>query len=199
MALNKEQIIEEALQLLNADGLEGLTLRKLAKRLDVQAPALYWHFKNKNVLITDMADAMLRMEFPEMPPRKKEETWQDWLMQVFIRLRNALLSYTDGGRVVAGAHLATAMANISEEMMKTLLEAGVNLRQSRLIVLTATRFTFGHVMEEQTTVTEKEMQAFHFDPLHQEYPTLAAGIEEYFSEGKTVDDLFIDGLKLIIR
>ncbi|MBY6270109.1 TetR family transcriptional regulator, partial [Parageobacillus thermoglucosidasius] len=51
MALRKEQIIEEALQLLNESGLEGVTLRKLAKRLGVQAPALYWHFNNKAALV----------------------------------------------------------------------------------------------------------------------------------------------------
>jgi len=198
MALNKEQIIQEALTLLNESGFEGVTLRKLASRLDVQAPALYWHFKNKKTLVNEMAEAILQMEFHDLTGRKNDERWQDWLLDIFNRLRKALLSHTDGGRVVAGAHLSLTMAELSDRTMNTLVEAGVNLRQSRLIVLTATRFTFGHVIEEQTIVTEEEMQGFLDEPLNQEYPTVTAGIEEYFSAGKTVDDLFNDGLRLIV-
>lgn len=199
MALKKQQIIKEALNLLDESGLEGITLRKLASRLDVQAPALYWHFKNKNTLVNEMAEAILQMEFHDLTERKNDETWQDWLIKVFNHLRKALLSHTDGGRVVAGAHLSLTMANLSEMTIKTLVNAGVSLQQSRLIVLTATRFTFGHVIEEQTSVTKKKMQNFHAGSFNQDYPTLAASIEEYFSAGKTVDDLFNDGLRLIIN
>ncbi|MFD1413685.1 TetR/AcrR family transcriptional regulator C-terminal domain-containing protein [Oceanobacillus jeddahense] len=199
MALKKQQIIKEALELLNESGLEGVTLRKLASRLDVQAPALYWHFKNKHVLVNEMAETILQTEFHDLTGRKNDEPWQDWLLKLFHRLRKALLSYTDGGRVVAGAHLSLTMADVSELAIRTLVNAGLNLQQSRLIVLTATRFTFGHVIEEQTNITQKEMQDFHVESFNQAHPTLAAGIEEYFSAGKTIDDLFNDGLQMIIR
>ena len=49
-----------ALRLLNEVGLDGLTLRRVAKELNVQAPALYWHFKDKQALLDEMATAMLR-------------------------------------------------------------------------------------------------------------------------------------------
>ncbi len=186
------------MELLNESGLEGVTLRKLASRLDVQAPALYWHYKNKKALVNEMAEAILQLEFHVLSGRKKDEPWQNWMLQTFNRLRKALLSHTDGGRVVAGAHLSLTMSNLSETAMNTLVNAGVSLRQSRLIVLTATRFTFGHVIEEQTSVTEMEMQGFHVESFNREHPTLAAGIEEYFSAGKTVDDLFNDGLRMIV-
>lgn len=92
MALRKEQIIEEALQLLNESGLEGVTLRKLAKRLGVQAPALYWHFNNKAALVNEMAEAILRTEFADLQPRGDDEPWQDWLIHTLNRLRKAMLS-----------------------------------------------------------------------------------------------------------
>lgn len=198
MALKKQQIIKEALELLNESGLEGVTLRKLAKRLDVQAPALYWHFKNKNALVNEMAEAILQIEFSNIHIWNMDESWQDWLILLFNRLRSALLSYTDGGRVVAGAHLSLTMANLSEQAIKTLVEAGLGLRQSRLIVLTATRYTFGHVIEEQTVTTKKEMHDFHFEQFQKAHPLLVASINEYFSAGQTVEDLFNDGLRIII-
>src|SRR5690625_6711762 len=77
MALKKEKIIQEALQLLNESGLEGVTLRKLASRLNVQAPALYWHFKNKKTLVNEMAEAILQTEFYDITERRADESWQD--------------------------------------------------------------------------------------------------------------------------
>ena len=199
MALKKEQIIKEALHLLDDRGLEGVTLRKLASRLNVQAPALYWHVKNKKALVNEMAETILQMEFHDMKTKQEEETWQDWLIRIFNRLRKALLSHTDGGRVVAGAHLSLTMADLSETAINTLVNAGVDLQQSRLIVLTATRFTFGHVIEEQTNITQKELEEFHVEQFNENHPMLIASIEEYFSAGKTIDDLFDDGLRVIIK
>ena len=47
--INKERIVAAALELLNDKGMDALTVRALAARLDVQAPALYWHVRNKPI------------------------------------------------------------------------------------------------------------------------------------------------------
>ena len=44
MPVDKNQILNTALDLLDAVGLEGLTMRRLAQELKIQAPSLYWHF-----------------------------------------------------------------------------------------------------------------------------------------------------------
>lgn len=46
--LSRAQIIEAAIALLDAEGLGALTVRRLARQLDVEPPALYWHFANKD-------------------------------------------------------------------------------------------------------------------------------------------------------
>lgn len=58
--LDKKLVVDTALRLLNEVGLDGLTLRAIAKELNVQAPALYWHFKNKQALLDEMATEMYR-------------------------------------------------------------------------------------------------------------------------------------------
>jgi len=198
MALSKEKIIEESLQLLNEAGLEGVTLRKLANRLGVQAPALYWHFKNKEALVSELAETILRNEFFEIEPSIEGESWQTWLINIFTRLRKALISYTDGGRVVAGAHLSLTMAKISEEAIKTLLNAGISLHKSRLLVLTATHYTFGYVIEEQTTPSPEAISHFDLELFKKNHPFMIQSIDEYFATGRTRDDLFIDGIEIII-
>ena len=59
MALDRQRIVAEAVALLDAEGLDGVTTRKLAARLGVQSPTLYWHLPNKAALVTAIADAIL--------------------------------------------------------------------------------------------------------------------------------------------
>lgn len=47
-----------ALELADAEGIEAVTIRRLAQRLGVTPMALYWHFKNKDELLVGMFDAV---------------------------------------------------------------------------------------------------------------------------------------------
>jgi AcrR family transcriptional regulator len=54
MALHREQILEQACDLFVAEGLDGLSMRKLAKSVGVTAPALYRHYESKEKVILDV-------------------------------------------------------------------------------------------------------------------------------------------------
>lgn len=54
--LSKRAVVDRALKLADADGLESLTIRKLAQDLGVTPMALYWHFRSKDDLLEGMAE-----------------------------------------------------------------------------------------------------------------------------------------------
>jgi TetR/AcrR family transcriptional regulator, tetracycline repressor protein len=54
--LSKATVVERALKLADADGLETLTIRKLAADLGVTPMALYWHFRSKDDLLVGLAE-----------------------------------------------------------------------------------------------------------------------------------------------
>jgi AcrR family transcriptional regulator len=56
--LSRETVVDGALALTDAEGLEGLTIRRLATHLGVTPMALYWHFKNKDELLDALADRL---------------------------------------------------------------------------------------------------------------------------------------------
>lgn len=57
--LNKAQIRASALAIIDADGLAGFSMRKLAAALGVQAPSLYSHYRTKDELLQDVADDVM--------------------------------------------------------------------------------------------------------------------------------------------
>ena len=54
--LSKRTVTERALKLADADGLDALTIRKLAQHLGVTPMALYWHFRSKEDLLEGVAE-----------------------------------------------------------------------------------------------------------------------------------------------
>lgn len=54
--LSKRTVTEQALKLADADGLDALTIRKLAQHLGVTPMALYWHFRSKEDLLEGVAE-----------------------------------------------------------------------------------------------------------------------------------------------
>jgi TetR/AcrR family tetracycline transcriptional repressor len=198
--VSQQRIIDAALELLDEDGLNNLSLRKLAGSLNMQAPALYWHFKNKEVLIDYMAEAILSAEFKELEARKNDEPWQDWLMDVCRRLRSAMLARRDGARVVAGAHLfpAVTLMKLFETSMESLTSAGLEMQQANLIVTTAAHFVFGNVIEQQAAPTQAEVDEFVGGDRLERFPLMKASTHESIKAAMGGYDEFDDALRLII-
>ncbi len=54
--LSKSAVVDRALALADAPGLEALTIRRLAQDLGVTPMALYWHFRSKEDLLMALGD-----------------------------------------------------------------------------------------------------------------------------------------------
>ena len=100
MALSREQVIGAAVDILRRYGLADLSMRRLARELDVQPGALYWHVASKQELLVEVADALLaRIDEPhaERPPAEA-------LASLAVAIRDAVLQVPDGAEVVALAY-----------------------------------------------------------------------------------------------
>jgi len=74
--LTKKAVVDRALALADANGLDGLTIRRLAEDLGVTPMALYWHFRSKEELLAGLADQV----WAEM--NMKVDAAQPWSRQL---------------------------------------------------------------------------------------------------------------------
>lgn len=153
MSTQKKQIVQTALEILNRDGLEGVTLRRLAKELDIKAASIYWHILNKERLLDEMAYAILDEHFGTFEFENDQRDWTEWLDTLAHELRAAMLAYKDGARVVAGAHpdIAVILVKLWDFTARVLQNGGFSLVKSVAITVTMINFTFGSVIEEQAS------------------------------------------------
>src|SRR5580704_2491715 len=105
MKINRDMITRAGLKLLNEDGLEQLTLRRLGIELNVQAATIYWHFKSKEELLDEMATTVLAEGAGNLIPRRSSSDWKIWASTFGKGLRKTLLAYRDGARMVGGTRL----------------------------------------------------------------------------------------------
>ncbi|GAA5059723.1 TetR/AcrR family transcriptional regulator C-terminal domain-containing protein [Nocardia callitridis] len=151
MKLDADAIAEAALGLLDEVGLDGLTMRKVAAVLNVQAPALYWHVKNKRELLDVMARALFVAAMADVEAPRRDEDWREWMCAIAARLRRAMLRYRDGARVLAGTYVNEEVVWRSIELtLRTMEDAGFTTEQAARVFPITLHYTIGFVIEEQT-------------------------------------------------
>ncbi|MEH6376284.1 TetR/AcrR family transcriptional regulator C-terminal domain-containing protein [Streptomyces sp. KLMMK] len=199
--IDRAQVAETALRLLNEVGLEGLTLRRIAKELGVQAPALYWHFKNKQELLDEMATEMFRRMAGSLRD-VDTGTWQGFLAGSARVVRDSLLGYRDGARVFSGTRFTdTGYASPVEEMMQVIVEAGFTPKAAARAWFTVNTYTMGYVIEEQSVYP---VPGGERDPAYElaeralrleDYPLAVEAGEAFFND---LDAGFEEGLHAVV-
>jgi TetR/AcrR family tetracycline transcriptional repressor len=200
MQLKRADVVTGALTLLDTDGLDGLTMRKLGALLGVQAGGIYWHFKNKEALLDAMADR-IAAEITETP--LPAGPWDAQLTEIAHRLRRALLAHRDGARVVAGTYVVEPnTVRGGEQTARILTDAGFPLDRAGWVIFAALYYVLGHTIEEQAQRAaagdwEQRETGLPDTELNRAMDgVIKADPEERFAYGL---ELFLDGVRLRLK
>lgn len=147
--IQRDQVIEAALALLDEVGLEAITTRKLAQKLEVESATLYWHFKNKASLLEEMASAVLAKHH-SLPVPEDIAEWTNWLADNARSFRRALLAHRDGALLHAGTSPARVGGDTFRPKVAYLARVGFTEADAAMILLTLSEYTLGCVLEEQS-------------------------------------------------
>lgn len=85
--LTAPAIVEQAIKIGDTEGLDAVTIRRLATELGVTPMALYWHFKNKEQLLIGMADHLIANFAPKPAD---DRPWQQRLRELMEGLVQVL-------------------------------------------------------------------------------------------------------------
>jgi TetR/AcrR family tetracycline transcriptional repressor len=95
--LDRQLIVRTALELLDEVGLDNLTMRTLADRLNVKAASLYRHVRDKDELLALLGDEISG----EIPLPREGGNWRTQLVEAAWNVRRGLLAHRDAARVLA--------------------------------------------------------------------------------------------------
>src|SRR5438132_11790194 len=94
--LTRDRLVEAALALINEEGLDGLSMRALADRLDVKAASLYWHVRDRRELLELLAESILET----VRPTRGRSGWRTAVLDAGAALRERVRAQKDASRIL---------------------------------------------------------------------------------------------------
>ncbi|MDX6259087.1 MAG: hypothetical protein QOH84_775 [Kribbellaceae bacterium] len=154
-ALSQQQIVGEALKLLDADGLEALSMRKLGTALGAVATAVYWHVATKDELIELVVDHVYaEIEVPEVA---KPDEWRQAATEFAHSFRGMILRHPWMGSTLADVgitYLGPNMLRMSDRMLALYETAGFELREANLASTAVLAYVLGIAATEASTLSK---------------------------------------------
>ena len=191
-------IVAAATRLLSLEGLDALSMRRLADALEVSATALYYHVGSKDELV----DVVLTRLLGSLAQVGEEMGWAEALEELLVRLQYLAAEYT-GMLAYMGEHLE-CVANLlwMELLLRILKRGGFRDDQMGGALAIISFYNSAVPLRRQALGTHEPWEALHPDALAARlaeadgaYPAVAAMLPHLRWPD---EDLFRLGLRALI-
>jgi AcrR family transcriptional regulator len=129
--LSRERLVGAALELINEDGLDALSMRALADRLDVKAASLYWHVRDRRELLELLAESMVE----SIAPVRARGGWRQSVLVAGAALRRRVADQKDGDRVLLEVRDALHRSRLYAAIKEQLESAGLKPAEAGEVAL----------------------------------------------------------------
>ena len=198
--LTRDVVVAAALEIVDRDGLDALTMRALGRELGVDPMAVYHHLPNKAAILDGVVEAVLREVPLDAPPGRP---WTERLAVVARGYRDALRAHPNALPVVATRPDVTPTAlRILDTALGILLDAGLDPADALRAVHAASCFVVGHALDESGLDVGEEISVADTAAAQEhllesgDYPNLAAAA--LAGEEIRADDTFETGLAALL-
>lgn len=141
--LTREAILDAAVDLLDREGMTGLSMRRLGAALGIEAMSLYHHVANKAALLDGIHERILL----SLEPPARARSWQGYVRHQALALHRALLAHPNAIPLFATRPAATPAAiERLDRYLEVLLGGGFDAFQALSIVQLTAQLVVGHAM-----------------------------------------------------
>ncbi|MCW2685718.1 MAG: tetracycline repressor [Mycobacterium sp.] len=142
--LSRDRVLRAALDLVDAEGLPTLTMRRLAAELDVGVMSLYRYIETKRDLLDGITE--LALESLSVPP-PEEGTWDEQLTAAAHRIYAAMREHPGATQILADGFIpGPALDPLREWLLRILHVAGFDNQQAASYLQTLFTYTLGFVV-----------------------------------------------------
>lgn len=171
--LSLERIVATAVELLDAEGLEGLKMRRLADRLGAGAMSLYWHVGNKEEMVDLALDAVL--EYRGSPGGQGFEDWRGEIVHMIEDWRAGMLRHPWSASLLPRRALGPNILARLELLGRALSKAGISDADLNVAIWSIWNFVIGATATRASFELSDEDQAAaqqRLTDLSERYPTI---------------------------
>lgn len=143
--LSRERILDMAIQFVDREGIEALSMRKLGAELGVEAMSLYNHIPNKGALLDGMVEVLLgKLQIPS-----EAASWEERVRDAYRAFRKLAHDHPNVFPLLVERPPDTMDGVwLVEEFMKTLREAGFGPESALHAFRTLSSYAIGYAVSE---------------------------------------------------
>ncbi|WP_119392819.1 TetR/AcrR family transcriptional regulator C-terminal domain-containing protein [Taklimakanibacter lacteus] len=172
-SLTLERIVATAVTLLDTEGIDGLTMRRLADRLGAGAMSLYWHVDNKEAVFDLALDTVLA--YRGAPPRTGSQDWRGDVVHMLEDWRASMLRHPWSASLLPRRALGPSILARLELLSKTLSSAGVAEADLNVAIWSLWNYVMGATITRASFEISDEDRAAaqqRLTCLSEHYPTI---------------------------
>jgi AcrR family transcriptional regulator len=202
--LDKERVLDAAIELADDNGIESLTMRRLAEALGVEAMSLYYHVASKDVILDGMVDEA----FSEVEPSDTDAGWRLAMRDRAISLRRVLSLHPWAISLMQSRiNPGPALLHHHDSVIGTLRRAGFSVEMTAHAFSALDAYIYGFVSQELSLpfdTSSSEDAAVVAEVILENFPTEAfphlaeLTIDHVMRPGYNYADEFEFGLDLIL-
>ncbi|TJV22437.1 MAG: TetR family transcriptional regulator [Mesorhizobium sp.] len=171
--LSRERIVAIAVELLDAQGIDGLTMRRLADRLGSGVMSLYWHVDNKEDVFDLALDSVL--EYRASPETGESPDWRGDVVHMLDNWRARMLRHPWSASLLPRRALGPNILSRLEMLSKTLSRAGVADADLNAAIWSLWNYVMGATLTRASFDLSEEDRAAaqqRLTRLSEHYPTI---------------------------
>ena len=202
--LTKERVVQAAVALADREGLEALSMRRLADELGAGAMSLYHYVPNKEQLVDEMIDVV----FEEIEPPATHGDWKRELRRRALSTRAALNRHRWAVGLMEGRNKqGVASVRLHEAVLGCLREAGFSIELTVQAYSVQDAYIYGFALQEKALPFESaeesaavaQEQTWDAEALAAQFPYLAEVVAGHVAKvGYDFTEAFEYGLDLIL-
>jgi len=169
--ISKEGAIKVALDIIDEEGLDKLSLQSVAKRMGVRAPSLYYHFENKSELLGGVAKLILRRPLPTKLDERQD--WKESMVDLCIWARRSLMKHPNAAPLLLEMYPERLMLSTYEFWLQ---QYEVPTKMKRVVMEGLEKILFGSVLLGAVSRAQG-VPAFPPDIDKKKYPALAESLK----------------------
>jgi len=205
--LSRDAIVDAAVKILDVDGLDGLTIRRLGEELGSGAASIYWHVAGKQELAELVYDRILgEIDLPAIDP----DRWREQIRSMARSGYQVMRSHRDAVRMSLGSiRLGPNGLRMIEWGLAVLRATGMPDHVALYFGDLLGRYIDASVLEEQGMMSDPNdpklaAVAAYFQSLPiDRYPNIAATMGQWNAEGDVTNEgnlsRFELGLEILMR
>ncbi|WP_020109982.1 TetR/AcrR family transcriptional regulator [Nocardia sp. 348MFTsu5.1] len=169
--VSRRSVIEAAVKIIDRDGLDAMSVRALGRELEVTSASLYYHFADKEEILSEVIKYILRRVRPSVPGDSEEvRSWQSYIVESVVNYRNAFIEHPNAAPLLITRPWRSFDHEVINTSIQALSDAGVHEQMQMSLIRSGEMLAFAGAIFSEYSDNDG------FGDVSEEYPALRNAI-----------------------